>query len=171
MCRGCACRCGNPQKNCIAFCVGSLVFHTDAMTTRLDRLMQVTRKPSQKRVCADSTVSVSDVQSCITRHLRDRSTTDLGSCIVPGPDGPRTWSFRSRPDGRWMARFPSFAFDLVCDVCKNSKVLRRVLVAAVEACILAGVVTNTSGSEQTKFIDNVDVTVRNLLSWFRQLKV
>ena len=32
-------------------------------------------------------------------------------------------------------------------------------------------VTKTSGSEQTKFIDNVDVTARILLSWFRQLKV
>ena len=143
----------------------------DAMTTRLDRMMQITKKPSNKRVCADSTVSVQDVETCITRHLRDRSTTDLWSCIVPGPDGPRTWSFKSRPDGRWMARFSSLAFDLVCDVCRNSKILSRVLVAALQACILAGVVTNTSGSEQSKFIASVDVTVRILLSWFRQLKV
>ena len=144
----------------------------DAMTTRLDRMMQVTRKPSNKqRVCADSTVSVQDVQACITRHLRNRSTTDLWSCIVSGPDGPRTWSFKSRPDGRWMARFSSLAFDLVCDVCKNTKILSRVLVAALQACVLAGVVKNTSGSEETKFIASVDVTVRILLSWFRQLKV
>ena len=70
-----------------------------------------------------------------------------------------------------MARFSSLAFDLVCDVCKNTKILSRVLVAALQACILAGVVTNTSGSEETKFIASVDVTVRILLSWFRQLKV
>ena len=70
-----------------------------------------------------------------------------------------------------MARFSSLAFDLVCDVCKNTKILSRVLVAALQACILAGVVTNTSGSEETKFIACVDVTVRILLSWFRQLKV
>ena len=133
--------------------------------------MQITRQPSRKRVCADSTVSVADVQTCITAHLRDRSTTDLWSIIVPGPDGPRTWSFRSKPDGRWMARFACLAYDLVCDVCKNTKVLRRVLVPALEACILAGVVTNTSGFEKTKFIDNVDVTVRIVLSWYRQLKV
>ena len=133
--------------------------------------MQITRQPSRKRVCADSTVSVADVQTCITAHLRDRSTTDLWSIIVPGPDGPRTWSFRSKPDGRWMARFSCLAYDLVCDVCKNTKVLRRVLVPALEACILAGVVTNTSGFEKTKFIDNVDVTVRIVLSWYRQLKV
>ena len=133
--------------------------------------MQITRQPSRKRVCADSTVSVADVQTCITAHLRDRSTTDLWSIIVPGPDGPRTWSFRSKPDGRWMARFACLAYDLVCDVCKNTKVLRRVLVPALEACILAGVVTNTSGFEKTKFIDNVDVTVRIALSWYRQLKV
>ena len=133
--------------------------------------MQVARKPSNKRVCADSTVFVQDVQACVTRHLRDRSTTDLWSRIVPGPDGPRTWSFKSRPDGRWMARFSSLAFDLVCDVCKNTKILSRVLVAALQACILAGVVKNTSGSEETKFIASVDVTVRILLSWFRQVKV
>ena len=143
----------------------------DAMTTRLDRMTQVARKPSSKRVCADSTVSVQDAQACITRHWRDRSTTDLWSCIVPGPDGPRTWSFKSRPDGRWMARFSSLAFDLVCDVCKNTKILSRVLVAALQACVLAGVVNNTSGSEETKFIASVDVTVRILLSWFRQVKV
>ena len=154
----------------IALC--GLGCFADAMTTRLDRMMQITRKPSNKqRVCADSTVSVQDVQACITRHLRDRSTTDLWSCVVPGPDGPRTWSFKSRPDGRWMARFSSLAFDLVCDVCKNTKILNRVLIAALQACILAGVVKNTSGSEETKFIASVDVTVRILLSWFRQVKV
>ena len=132
--------------------------------------MQITRQPSRKRVCADSTVSVADVQTCITAHLRDRSTTDLWSIIVPGPDGPRTWSFRSKPDGRWMARFSCLAYDLVCDVCKNTKVLRRVLVPALEACILAGVVTNTSGFEKTKFIDNVDVTVRFGPDWeYRQM--
>ena len=152
----------------IALC--GLGCFADAMTTRLDRMMQITRKPSNKqRVCADSTVSVQDVQACITRHLRDRSTTDLWSCIVPGPDGPRTWSFKSRPDGRWMARFSSLAFDLVCDVCKNTKILSRVLIAALQACILAGVVKNTRGS--SKFIASVDVTVRILLSWFRQVKV
>ena len=70
-----------------------------------------------------------------------------------------------------MARFSSLAFDLVCDVCKNTKILSRVLVAALQACILAGVVKNTSGSEETKFIASVDVTVRILLSWFRQVKV
>ena len=153
----------------IALC--GLGCFADAMTTRLDRMMQVARKLSNKRVCADSTVSVQDVQACIARHLRDRSTTDLWSCIVPGPDGPRTWSFKSRPDGRWMARFSSLAFDLVCDVCKNTKILSRVLVAALQACVLAGVVKNTSGSEETKFIASVDVTVRILLSWFRQVKV
>ena len=154
----------------IALC--GLGCFADAMTTRLDRMMHVTRKPSNKqRVCADLTVSVQDVQACITRHLRDRSTTDLWSCIVPGPDGPRTWSFKSRPDGRWMARFSSLAFDLVCDVCKNTKILSRVLVAALQACVLAGVVKNASGSEETKFIASVDVTVRILLSWLRQLKV
>ena len=117
----------------IALC--GLGCFADAMTTRLDRMMQITRKPSNKqRVCADSTVSVQDVQACITRHLRDRSTTDLWSCIVPGPDGPRTWSFKSRPDGRWMARFSSLAFDLVCDVCKNTKILSRVLIAALQVC-------------------------------------
>ena len=150
----------------IALC--GLGCFADAMTTRLDRMMQVARKPSSKRVCADSTVSVQDVQACVARHLRDRSTTDR---IVPGPDGPRTWSFKSRPDGRWMARFSSLAFDLVCDVCKNTKILSRVLVAALQACVLAGVVNNTSGSEETKFIASVDVTVRILLSWFRQVKV
>ena len=70
-----------------------------------------------------------------------------------------------------MARFSSLAFDLVCDVCKNTKILSRVLVAALQACVLAGVVKNTSGSEETKFSASVDVTVRILLSWFRQLKV
>ena len=153
----------------IALC--GLGCFADAMTTRLDRMMQVARKPSSKRVCADSTVSVQDVQACITRHLRDRSAADLWSCIVPGPDGPRAWSFKSRPDGRWMARFSSLAFDLVCDVCKNTKILSRVLVAALQACVLAGVVNNTSGSEETEFIASVDVTVRILLSWFRQVKV
>ena len=70
-----------------------------------------------------------------------------------------------------MARFSSLAFDLVRDVCKNTKILSRVLIAALQACILAGVVKNTSGSEETKFIASVDVTVRILLSWFRQVKV
>ena len=70
-----------------------------------------------------------------------------------------------------MARFSSLAFNLVCDVCKNTKILSRVLVAALQACVLAGVVKNTSGSEETKFIASVDVTVRTLLSWFRQVKV
>ena len=134
-------------------------------------MLQVTKRPSNKRVCADSTVSVQDVETCITRRWRDRSAMDLWSGIVPGADGPRTWSFKSRPDRRWMARFSSLAFDMVWDVCRNSKILSRVLVAALQACILAGVVTNTSGSEQNKFIASVDVTVRILLSWFRQLKV
>ena len=141
------------------------------MATRLDKLMQVGRKPSNKRVCADSTVSVSDVQRCLTGHLRDKSTTDLWSCIVPGPDGPRTWSFRSRPDGRWMARFSALAFDLVSDVCRNSKILSRVLIPAVQVCILSGVVTNNSGQDEAKFAASVDVTIRILLSWYRQAKV
>ena len=141
------------------------------MATRLDRLMQVSRKPSNQRVCADSTVSVSDVQRCLTGHLRDKSTTDLWSCIVPGPDGPRTWSFRSRADGRWMARFSALAFDLVSDVCRNSKILSRVLIPAVQACMLSGVVTNNSGQDEAKFAASVDVTIRILLSWYRQMKV
>ena len=88
-----------------------------------------------------------------------------------GPGRASASYMQSRPDGRWMARFSSLAFDLVCDVCKNTKILSRVLVAALQACILAGVVKSTSGSEETKFIASVDVTVRILLSWFRQVKV
>ena len=142
-----------------------------AMATRLDRLMHVQRKPSNKRVCADSTVSASEVQGCLTTHLRDRNTTDLWSCIVPGPDGPRTWSFRKSPDGRWMARFAALAFDLVSDVCRNSKILSRVMIPAIQACVLNGVVTNNSGQDEAKFTASVDVTIRILLSWYRQLKV
>ena len=70
----------------------------------------------------------------------------------------------------WLV-FPPWPLTWCAMFVKRTKILSRVLVAALQACVLAGVVKNTSGSEETKFIASVDVTVRILLSWFRQLKV
>ena len=108
---------------------------------------------------------------CASLHHPPLEGQEHHGPMVTRRSGPGRASFKSRPDGRWMARFSSLAFDLVCDVCKNTKILSRVLVAALQACVLAGVVKNTSGSEETKFIASADVTVRILLSWFRQVKV
>ena len=74
------------------------------MSSRLDRLLKATekKKPS-KRVCADSTVLVEDVQRCISTFLRGLGSRDLWAAVVPGPDGsldgslffvcfgPRSW--------------------------------------------------------------------------------
>ncbi|CAE7319120.1 pol [Symbiodinium sp. CCMP2592] len=62
-------------------------------------------------------------------------------------------------------------WDIICKQQASAKVLSRVMIPAVQACMLNNVVTNNSGQDENKFTASVDIAIRILLSWFRRLKV
>ena len=132
--------------------------------------LRAQRGRSTKRVAADPAVGVADVEKALLGHLRRAGTKDLWSLLVPPHNGPRIWSFKSRPHAGWLSRASAICYDMVIDVARNSKVLSGNVIPAIEGLLKAGNVTNTSGKSDAGFASAADVTLRVLLAWCRLLK-
>jgi hypothetical protein len=128
-------------------------------------------KKGKGRIATDPTMSVSAIETALKSFLTRAQSTDLWVALVPPPNGPRAWSWKSRIHAPWAVKVSPLMYDLIVDVpAKNSKVSSTKLVAALKALLCSSSLTNSSGKEEEAFVSSVDVTIRILLSWFRRMK-
>ena len=130
-----------------------------------------TQGPSKVRLICDPLVKVSELESCMSGYLREKSTQDLWSLVAPPPGAPQTYGWHSAPNAEWLAKTAGFLYDLV-QIVKNTKVSSLKLVAALKAChenrhmdaMLCGKKTLQDN------LDKLDFTIRVLLNQVRTLK-
>ena len=84
-------------------------------------LAQAAAKP---RLVADPTVGMGDIMDIYRKFIKAKGSKDLWSLVQPGPSGPRTYTFKSRPNAEWMMNTAELIYDML-DIAQNTKVASK----------------------------------------------
>lgn len=128
---------------------------------------QAREKSSKPRLVADPAIAVSDLMKCIRNFVLFKDCKDLQSLITPS--GYRSISWNTAPDGDWLLRMASLAYDLL-QIAPNTKIGGKKLTDAIKKLLETGDVTNGSGRDAGKFTDLCSLLIRICLAQFRVLK-
>lgn len=104
---------------------------------------------------------------CIRNFVLFKDCKDLQSLITPS--GYRSISWNTAPDGDWLLRMASLAYDLL-QIAPNTKIGGKKLTDAIKKLLETGDVTNGSGRDAGKFTDLCSLLIRICLAQFRVLK-
>ena len=123
------------------------------------------------RLVANPIIEPSDIASCFVSWLAFCSVADLYETLVPPAGCPQTWSWRSRPQAQWLVSVAGLFYDLIKNVCKNTKLRKLHILRALDLMLKQGKLKVRDAKVAfEEYKDKVDLTVRILLQMYRKVK-
>ncbi|CAE7502011.1 unnamed protein product [Symbiodinium microadriaticum] len=126
-------------------------------------------KPASKRLIADPSITVDDLAKIFGKYLEYKGSRDLWSLISPPPGGPSQFHWHTPVNGDWTAKVSGLLFDLL-DLAPNTKLLGTQVIAAFRF-LHANKNLMLPESRTQSHLDKMDMAIRLLMSFLRQLKV
>lgn len=123
------------------------------------------------RLVAHPSIEPDGIAACFAAWLTFCGVMDLYETLVPPAGCPQTWTWRSRPQAHWLVAVAGLFYDLIKNVCRNTKIWKTHIRAALDLMLKQGklkVRDVTVAFEDYK--DKVDLTVRILLQMYRTVK-
>ena len=126
---------------------------------------------SKFRLVANPLVSVSSLQTAMTKFLVSKGDKRLWSLIAPPPGCPQSYGWHTSPQGEWLAKVASLLYELVL-VAENTKINSKKLSSALDAMEKNKDIELASCRKETSqdVKDKIDLTLRILLAMVRNIK-
>ena len=126
---------------------------------------------SKFRLVANPLVSVSSLQTAMTKFLVSKGDKRLWSLIAPPPGCPQSYGWHTSPQGEWLAKVASLLYELVL-VAENTKINSKKLSSALDAMEKNKDIELASCRKETAqdVKDKIDLTLRILLAMVRNIK-
>ena len=118
------------------------------------------------RLVADVTITAQDIKRAMAGYCNFKGSSDFWSLVCPPPGGPLSYSWKSPPNGMWLAKCAGLLFDLLA-IAPNSKLNSSKVMAALNIMIDERTLSIPPGKVRQDFLDKLDTTIRILLSMVR----
>lgn len=123
------------------------------------------------RLVADPRIEPEGIATCFAAWLTFCGVKDLYETLVPPAGCPQTWSWRSRPQAHWLVAVAGLFYDLIKNVCRNTKLWKTHIRAALDIMLKQGKLKVRDVKVAFEdYKDKVDLTVRILLQMYRKVK-
>ena len=121
------------------------------------------------RLVADPTITPRAVSRVFGSFAIHKNSTDVWALVAPPAGAPQRFGFKSGVSGDWLCKTLPLLFELL-DVCPNTKLLSRTVTKALRILVEEKSMIVTPGHSLSDVVDKINIAVRVLLWWLRQIK-